>query len=189
VKEDKKIIAAIQNGDKGAYLDVLYKTTFAKIKNYIKKNGGDNEEVEDIFQDAVIIFVQKVRDKSFNEENDIDGFIYTVSRNLWINRTKIKGRSVLQDQIADFEESKPDHLNYLISDEKTNIVHQILSKLGESCHNLLTLTLLKEFSLKEVAQEMGYSSEGIAKTYSYRCRQKLISMVQENPSVLHYFQR
>ena len=189
MKDDLQIIEAIRKGNRSTYLNMLYKRTLPKVKNYIKKNGGLQEDVEDIFQDAVIIFVQKVKDRTFDEQYEIDGFIYTVSRNLWINKAKTNKRSVLQNEFEEQKEDKVDQLNYLINEEKSSIVNQILKELGEACYELMQLTLIKELSLKEVALELGYANDNVAKTYNYRCKKKLMKLVEDTPSILNYFNR
>lgn len=189
MRDDSKIIDAIRKGLNSDYLNILYKRSLPKVKNYIRKKGGRLEDVEDVFQDAVVIFVQKVRDKSFNESYDIDGFIFTICRNLFINKLKVQNRTTLSDEIPESIDSEPTSLNYMISEEKTNKVNELLAQLGEACYDLMQLTIIKELPLKEVAKLLGYSSEGIAKTYNYRCKKKLMKLVEEQPQVLAYFQR
>jgi len=52
---DKAILEAIRNGEDGVLMH-LYKQVLPKIKNYILKNNGSEDDAKDIFQDAVVIF-------------------------------------------------------------------------------------------------------------------------------------
>lgn len=183
---DKEIIEAVRKGDNQRVLNSLYKKSLPKVKRYIMRNSGNIEDVNDIFQDAVIVLLTKIKERKFNETYEIDGFLYTVARNLWINRAKVKSRSVLTDAIPETASSdSPDLLEGLISEEKANAVNEILEAVGEPCHSLLHLAIIKEYSLAEIAEKMKYTSDKVAKTYKYRCKKRLVALVQKNT----YFQQ
>src|SRR5689334_13654139 len=86
--KDEEIITAIKTGNNSAALNHLYKTALPKIIRFITRNNGDEEEAKDIFQDAVVALFNTVMLGKFNAEGDVTGFLYFVSRNLWINRIK-----------------------------------------------------------------------------------------------------
>ena len=85
---DVEIINYIKQGKDDAVLKYLYKKQWSVIRNYVIKNNGSEEEAQDIFQDAIVAFYKQVKLGKYNMNYEIGGFIYSVSRNLWINKVK-----------------------------------------------------------------------------------------------------
>ena len=182
--KDKEIIQAIRKGENQKVLNSFYKKSLPKVKRYNMRNSGNIEDVNDIFQDAVIVLITKIKERKFNEKYEIDGFLFTIARNLWINRAKVKGRSVLSETLPETEADDQNLLEGLISDEKAEAVNEILEGVGEPCTSLLRYSIINELPLAEIAEKMKYTSASVAKTYKYRCKKRLVALVQDNK----YFQ-
>ncbi len=181
---DREILELIRVGNDDKALSFIYKKTFPKIKNLILKNGGRDDEAKDIFQDAVISFYNYVKQGKFDAGNAIDAFIYSVSRNLWINYVKKQNRvtelNTEYDQVA---EVGGDSLSYLISNERTTLVTELLDMIGERCKELLLNSIYHKLSMREICEKMGFSTENAAKTSNYKCKQKLVEIVKNSPSL------
>jgi RNA polymerase sigma factor (sigma-70 family) len=184
----KEIIKAIKTGDNTFVLNHLYKEILPRIRKMILKNSGTEDDAKDIFQDTVLIFYNQVKLNKYYEDKDIGGFMYTVARNLWINKAKRANKFVQVNDTEIWEgSSEADALDDLISKEKESAIEQVMSKIGEECKKLLKYSIYEKLSLKEIASKMGYSSEGVAKTYNYRCKQKLVNLVKDNPNIISLF--
>jgi RNA polymerase sigma factor (sigma-70 family) len=180
---DNELISALKKGNDDLVLSFLYKEVWPKVKHYIKSNKGNEDEAKDIFQDAVIIFYKKAKQGTVPENVNITAYVCLISKNLWINRIKKMNKSVEltnEDQIANNE----DFLSNLITEEKKNALKGLLSQIGEECQKLLRYSVYDNLSMKEICKLMGYSSENVAKTYNYRCKQKLIQLVMKNKSMI-----
>jgi RNA polymerase sigma factor (sigma-70 family) len=185
--KEKDIIKAIKTGNNELVLNHLYKEILPRIRKMILKNSGTDEDAKDIFQDTVLIFYNQVKLNKFDESKDVGGFMYSVARNLWINRAKIKNRFVQLESNESSHGSEGNVLNDLISQEKTLAIEEVMNQIGEECKKLLKLSIYDKLSMKEIAEKMGYTSDGVAKTYNYRCKQKLISLVKDNPYIISLF--
>ncbi|HSZ24567.1 MAG TPA: sigma-70 family RNA polymerase sigma factor [Cytophagaceae bacterium] len=180
---DREVISAIRKGEDDVVLSSLYKAVLPKVKNYIKANRGNEDEAKDIFQDAVIIFYKKIKLEQIQEDINVTAYICLVAKNLWINRakrlnktTELPGEDFLQTEEEDF-------LKNMITEEKKVTIRNLLSEIGEECQKLLKYSVYDNLSMKEICTKMGYSSENVAKTYNYRCKQKLIQLVMKNKAV------
>lgn len=164
-------------------LSYLYETTLRKIRSYILKNNGSKAEADDIFQDAVIIFFQTVKEGKFDKNYEIDAFIYIVSRNLWVNKVKQDKRQEHFDFPDQFENKTDyvDQLGEIIEKEKSGAMKKVFDMLDEKCKNILRYYLYDKLSMKEIAIKMGYNSEDVVKTNHYRCKQYLTKLVTQNP--------
>jgi RNA polymerase sigma factor (sigma-70 family) len=180
---DKDVVEALKKGNDDAVLSFLYKAVLPKVKHYIKTNRGNEDEAKDIFQDAVIIFYKKVKLDQFPEEVNVTAYICRIAKNLWINRAKRLNKTTELPNDDFMQTEDDDFLDNLITEEKKNTVKNLLSEIGEECQKLLKYSVYDNLSMKEICGLMGYSSENVAKTYNYRCKQKLVQLVMKNKSI------
>lgn len=186
--KDKKILEAIREGKDDASINWLYSHTFPKIKNHILKNGGDINECKDIFHDAIIILFRQIRLQQFNENHDIDGYMYVISKNLWIKRALKKSKHVAFDQDKN---DVPDISSFeleVINEEKKIAMQQMMSRLGDKCKELLNYSAYMKLSMKEICLKMGFPNENAAKTQNYKCKQKLMHLIKDNKVVKSLFE-
>lgn len=183
---DQEIISAIKEGRDSVALNDLYKNTLPSIIKFISKNGGDRDEAKDIFQDAVVALFMTIKLGKFDESRDVDGFVYFVSRNLWINRIKKKKRGFSIDliQLSPQEEGT---LSVMITDEKKKAIDALMDKIGSKCKELLRYSLYENLSMREIAAKMGFAAETVAKTTHYRCKQKLIEIIENDRQLFDLF--
>ncbi|GAL86859.1 hypothetical protein MYP_4089 [Sporocytophaga myxococcoides] len=186
---DKEILKAIRTGDNESVLSNLYKDVLPHIKKYIISNSGSYEDAKDIFQDTVVIFYNQVKLNRFDERKEIGAFMYSVARNLWINKAKRDNKLVNTAEFDDSEEEGMDVLADMITAEKAKAIEDLMERVGEECKKLLMYTIYDKVSLKEIAVKMGYSSDQVVKTYSYRCRQKLFNLVKDNSYIISLFKQ
>ena len=185
---DQEILAAIRSGDDDKVLGHLYKTFLPKIRSMILKNSGNEDEAQDIFQDAILAFYKQVKTGKFKEQYQIGAFIYSVSRNLWINYIKKKNRSVSISEKEYLIPLEEDVLKDMITKEREQKVMEVFSQIGERCQELLTYSIFRKYSMKEICERMGFSTENAAKTRNYKCKQKLIRLVKDNQSLKKFLQ-
>jgi RNA polymerase sigma factor (sigma-70 family) len=181
---ETEIIRAIREETNPKVFMHLYGKVFPKVKNYILKNGGDLDESKDIFQDALLVFCSKVKANTYEHNTEIDGFIYSISRNMWINRLKIRNRkSPLSLQEIDAA-SDIDLERVLILKEQKHTISLLLGKLGDICKELLINTIYYKLSMAEICEKMGFSNENVAKTKNYKCKQRLIQLVDNKTELI-----
>ena len=178
---DAEILSAIKNGESGKVLNFLYKTVRPKIKAWVVQNNGDDDEAQDIFQDAIIVFHKYVVMDQFKKENSVAGFIYSISKNMWINRIKQKNKfnGNIESQLKTHSEENEFYVQTL-NDERADKIQEILSQLGERCKELLTYSIFYRLPMEEISEKMGFSNANTAKTKNYKCKQRLIKLVKEN---------
>jgi len=183
---DKEIIEAIKKGNADEVLNFLYQTVQFKIKNWILKNNGSEEEAQDIFQDAVLSFYNYVLAGKFNEGKSVEGFVFTIGRNLWVNRAKQKQKIVTVTEEQEYKLDIADENDFLkqsIDEEKAKKIEALLNQLGERCKELLTYSIFYGLSMVEISEKMGFSNANAAKTKNYKCKQRLIKIIDNNDNV------
>ena len=82
----------LRNVKSGTNLDdvirQLYRGNFLKTSIYIKQNSGNQEAAEDIFQEAIVNFIQLVQKDRFRDACSTSTFMYTLFLHAWPNELK-----------------------------------------------------------------------------------------------------
>jgi DNA-directed RNA polymerase specialized sigma24 family protein len=84
------------------------------------------------------------------------------------------------------EEGSPEldsPLEKIISEEKTAKVKDLFSRLGETCHSLLMYSFYHDLPTAEICEKMGFGSEDVLKTKKYKCKQRMLELIRQNPSL------
>ncbi len=178
--KDKDIIKSIKEGRNTQILEHLYKKVLPKISKYICKNAGTEDDAFDIFQDGVIIFYKYIITGRYREEFEISGFLYTVCKNLWINKVKHNKMVIRIEQNHENADDYENILDLIITREREEEVRQLLLKLGEACRKLLEYVFFYQLSTKEICEKMGYSSADTLKTKKYKCKKRLLEIINNS---------
>lgn len=170
--KDQQVLDWIRAGKQQKAYKQLY-SHFAAIRKMIRENGGNKEDAEDIFQEALIIFSRKCEDPSFELTSQVSTYLYSVSRFLWNDELKRKQRLSLTTANPDIRQDNGMDWEELIhQEEKFKKAETVLSKIGEKCLQLLKFFYLDNKSMKEIAKKMELSSEKIAKNQKYKCLER-----------------
>ncbi len=180
---DEEVVRILRkrSSEEDKVIEYLYTTHYGMIKKLIRSRGGNDQDVQDIFQDALLVFYERVKSDDFKTQAKIGTYLYTVSRNLWVNRLK-KNMKLVHD---DMREERYPALTLLPKDQLTRaeenaFVKLILNALGDDCKKVLTAAVYLDKSMKAIAQEMGYDNEQIARNKKYKCLQKLKKIIEES---------
>lgn len=183
--KDKNIIALIKQGEKRKSIQYLYTEYSDKVKSMIRNRGGNNEEAQDIFQDALIIFYQKVLENELTGDNcNIGGFIMSVAQKMWYTKASRKEMMNRHHQNLRVDEKITTSYEFIFSKERKGLMDKIFDMMGENCRKIIEYVIYENLSMKEIAQKLEYTSEDVAKATHYRCRQKLAKQLKENQSFI-----
>ncbi|MCD6659709.1 MAG: sigma-70 family RNA polymerase sigma factor [Lentimicrobium sp.] len=161
----------------------VYQEFFPTIKYLIKKNTGNDEDAEDIFQESLIVVLKNVQKEDFYLTCSFLTYMYSISRNLWMQRLKVKRKGASNfDLIEKFinipESSSPETAE--AEQMKYRIYREHFNAMEKDCQRILLLSLQK-FSSKDIADTMGYGSENYAKTKKYNCKERLKKAIMSDP--------
>ena len=155
----------------------------AWLINHVMHEGGSEQAGEDVFQETIILFDRNIREHRFKGGSALRTYFLGIGKQYWFNRQRgIKPISLEQSP------EKPHHdtpENLYLTDERIQIIQEILEKIGEHCKKVLSLYKLS-LSNEEIAQALGLSSPELAKKYAYRCREKFKSYVLERKEIMEH---
>lgn len=183
---DSALVDLLRSGkDIAPGLRFLYRYHYEAIKVYVLQNNGSEQDAEDLFQEVVLSFVELVQLGRFRGESSIKTFLYALSRNVWLNELKRKGRAdareLKYEKARDTEEA--DTSVAMAGRESRKQVMDIITKLGESCKKILLAFYYEDKSMKEILEESEFENEQVVRNKKYKCLKQLEKMLHENPDL------
>ena len=170
--DDDTIIELLKSGKQNKAFLKLYKN-YPQVEKLILSKGGYKEDAKDVFQEALIIFYEKVCNTKFNLTSAIGTYLYSVSSFLWKDQHLKRKRK--QSVIVDFEftsEEAAEFQEAIEREEKFKKIEQVLAQIGEKCLQILTLFYYNGLTMKAIATKVGLKSEKIAKNQKYKCLER-----------------
>ena len=170
--DDSKIIELLKIGKQNKAFLKLYKN-YPQVEKLILSKGGSKEDAKDIFQEALIIFYEKVTNTEFKLTSAIGTYLYSVSRFLWKDELlKRKGKTAVD---VSFEFSSEEETEFQLAIEreaKFKQIESVLTQLGDKCLQLLKMFYYEDLSMSVIASKVGLKSEKIAKNQKYKCLER-----------------
>jgi RNA polymerase sigma factor (sigma-70 family) len=167
---DSEILEKIRKGDESA-LDYLYKKNFKMMTKLVINNNGTEDEAKDIYQEALIVFWQKVTSGNLTLSSKISTFLYSICQNLW--RKELERKSRMSNEEKDTEEE----LDF-DQQERIEVINRCISQLGETCRRILTYYYFDSLSMHDIADLLGFANADTAKTKKYKCKKELDELIK-----------
>ncbi len=182
---DHEIIRLIESGNSlEPPVGYLYSEHFENLTHFIRKNSGNRQDAEDVFQETIMVFVDMVQRGKFRSESSIKTFLYAIARNLWLNAMKKRDRMFVRDteQLNVSDGETEDLQAAIIRNESKRKVLEFIGQLGETCRKILIYYYYDNFSMKEICERMHYESEQVVRNQKYKCMKKLTEWIESDPS-------
>lgn len=181
-QKEQPLIKGLRLGKSEAF-EQVYRDYYRMVAGMIQKNSGSEEEIEDVFQETLFILVKKLRQPDFKLTAKLGTFLYSISRNLWMQRLQKKGKSPLV--------SLPEEANEFVAiddeeiavkkehEKKHELIAKILETLKADCKNIIIASFYKKMSHQEIAAEMDYSKQFV-RVKLHRCMEGLRKRVRQH---------
>jgi RNA polymerase sigma factor (sigma-70 family) len=163
----------------------LYRTQYNRTAAYIKQNSGTDEDAEDIFQEVVLVFIELLKKDKFRGESSISTFLYALTRNIWLNELKKRGKARLRDEIFEKGKEKTDMdvSHFIINREMKAQLMQLVDKLGETCKKILLAFYFENLAMKEILKTLDYENEQVVRNKKYKCLKQLEQWMTGQPGL------
>ena len=187
---DEEIVQGLRAGEnENKILRQLYDQSLRPVTNLVLRNNGTQQDAEDIFQDAIKEFRDRVISGKYEKRANtkITTYICTLALNMWKNQlNKAKRNSRYVDAVKKenrIGQEREDIPKKLLEKDKSKIFEYLMSQLKGGCRKALDLWS-HGFSMKEIAERMGYKNDQIAMNKKNKCRKYFKKMILESPVFL-----
>jgi len=167
-------------------LEKLYQECYDPVCNYLIQLGASADDAADVFQEAMLILVQKLREGKFNGESSIQTFLTGIARFCFMQQRRSQIRRAVRNEsfTQTYQEVVQD--NIAIEDkEKAVWMKQLLAQTGEVCQKLLFGFYYEEKSFKELLPEFSFQNEQVLRNQKSKCMKKLKAVMTNSPYSLH----
>jgi len=133
--------------------------------------NGTHNDVEDTYQEGLLIFYNNLLTNSFRHKSSIKTYLYSICKNVWVSTYNAR---IKENQI-NFEE-----IHYLSNQEieiNTEALKIVFSKLDKNCKKILTQFYYEKKSMAEIKESFNLGSIQAAKNKKYRCLKSLSKLV------------
>jgi RNA polymerase sigma factor (sigma-70 family) len=163
----------------------LYELYFESIVIQICANGGNNEDAADIFQEAILVLIEKVKTGQFRGDSSIKTFLSAIARNLWLFELRTRGRRKNREVLyMKGEETETETTDVFFNKENNASLLTVLNEIGETCKKILTGVYYEDKSMKELLASFDYENEQVLRNKKSRCMKKLKELIENNTILL-----
>lgn len=159
----------------------LYQRAFPVVAQYVSRMGGSFDQARDVFQDALVVYYEKVIVVPAVLSNDI-GYLIGISKNLWLKRYRDAGRHTVPLEANDTNMAWADDQS-----PSSKRIFRFLEVAGRKCMDLLKAFYYDQMPLKEIAEKFGYSGIRSATAQKFKCLEKVREKVKEKALVYDDF--
>ena len=189
--EQKQLLTEFCEGNEKAF-SKLYQYYYGFVENYVLKNNGTKEDAQDIFQETLIVFLEKLKKDDFYLTASLKTYIIAISKNMWLNSLR-KDKKTIVYSFAHAENADENENEFTINSlEKNSFVlsqafdieleneKPMIDKLGDyfsrltsHCQNLLSTIIEEQKSADEIQKEFGYTPRHNLRNQKHKCVNQL----------------
>ncbi len=149
------------------------------VRLLVYQMGGSAEDAKDIFQDGLMIMLEKIDDKNFVFTCKFKTFFYSVCENLW-KAVLMKRKSATNYFERRIDDDSPEDFTELIDNEVyESIFSEVFQSLDTVSKKILNL-YWQEMSPLEISEALGYSY-GYIRKKKCEAQGELIEKVKKHP--------
>ncbi len=176
-KNNDKIINGIVAGNHEVLND-LYEYEFPKVVNLIIKNYGNVEMAQDVFQDAIVILMEKVYAKKLDLTCSVETYLFSICKYLWLDQLRQNKKEMQMIKFYD-EEFQTDDISVFFynTPDIYEVVNRAIESIGDPCKLLLECFYYKNMSFDEIASSLGYANAASARNQKYKCLERIRSVL------------
>jgi RNA polymerase sigma factor (sigma-70 family) len=187
---DEQILKGILRHD-NVVLSFIYKQYFYKVNSFVRKNQGDEDDVNDVFQEAIIIIYRKLKENELLFENrSFEVYLFSVCRFLWLkqlSRRKLE-KEKISDSLPFQDDVYDDNLVAVVEKNERFLLYQKHFKnISTDCQKILQL-FFDKVPIKQIAHIMGFKSDKYVKTRKFKCKELLIERIKQDTEFKKIFE-
>jgi len=157
------------------WLTTLYRECFPQAARVIQRLGSDAATARDLFHDAMIIYLEKIRGNNLQVNLSAKAYLVGITKILWYRHCKTEQKYISpadETLLADI----PDDLH---PPEKEVPVLQYLRTAGKKCMELLQAFYYEHLSMEQIAAAFKYKTGRSATVQKHKCLEKVREQVKQ----------
>ncbi len=170
---DTTLLEQLRN-EQSASFELLYTFYFPSIALYIKQNQGTKADAEDIFQETIIVLLQKVRQDDFVLSSSLKTYLYAIAKNLWLKKLRDNKIKWVKD-VSELETNESETMVIELHPEPStqDKVENWLLKITSHCQHILKAIFIYNETMESLMTRMGWKNKHTAANQKYKCMEQI----------------
>ena len=181
---DEEVVSFLKSSDElkiETAFNYLYHKSRHIARRYILKNRGNEQDVDDVFHDALLAFYKLARQNKLKADVNVDAYLFTICRNMWFKKLKNLSSEVELKTIHYPKEVEEIKIFSDPEEYKSLILDEILAQMDKDCLALIRYFYYDKLRMKEIVEKMNISSVQVAKNKKMNCIKKLQKLMLKSP--------
>ena len=165
--------------DSNDALAIVYKKHKDYCFNFMKAMYNDNDTIQDIYQDATIVFYESVNKPNFILSCSIQTYLNSICRNQILVRIKHSNRYEVKssEENSQYIENLTDWFEEVgnVNNDRIAVMKTVLKEMKDSankCYDMLVRFFYQNQTMDKIAIALSYNGADVAKNQKYRCIEK-----------------
>ncbi len=185
--KDVDLVSALKGSESGRRQALQYffqnPRLMKWVLKYVQVQGGSEQDGKDVFEESFILFERQTRTGNYRAEGSLETYFHGIVRWQWVAFRRKKRPTEADEMLSAIPDEQGSPEKILISEERRIILSNLMTQVGERCQKLIGLFQLN-YSMREIREMQGYSSDQVAANEVHSCREKLKKVIQQRPDLL-----
>jgi RNA polymerase sigma factor (sigma-70 family) len=185
IHADQHLLQGLVENDATVIRDIYHRFA-GKIKAFIVKNNGNEEDAADILQEALVSMYRQARDAALTLTCPFEAFLLLVCKRKWLNELKKRGAIRVTNDLEMVSDSGADGFAqaelHVRQEAKRSLFLSGFKQLGERCREIIRLSLNGK-PQEENAAALGLTY-GFFRKKKSECMAALATYVRQRQAVL-----
>ena len=164
----------------------IYDRFSAKVKSFVLKNNGNEEDAADVFQEALINIYRQAKAGTFLLTCPFEAFLLLICKRKWINELKKRSTVRVTNKVELVSNTAVDELfladQFIHQEARRSLFLAMFEKLGDKCKEIIRCSLNGK-PQEENAAAMGLTY-GFFRKKKSECMAILAKYVQANQPLM-----
>ncbi len=175
IPENTALLERLRREERVAF-EFLYRYHFPPVLRFVLTNSGTRADAEDLFQEALLVLIDKARQPHFELTASVKTFLYAISRNLWLKRLRDQARSLpgadfwLEPGVAPDGEAE---------ESPAERVSAWILRISPTCQRLLHDLYWLNQTLEGLRRRVGYKNKHTASSMKNKCLEKIRAVAEK----------
>lgn len=178
LRSQQQLINGLRENDP-AVVKHLYKQNYPKVLAFVRKDGGNRAQAEDVIQEAFIKVWSKVKENGFEAKNEtaLSGYLYRVAKNKWTDHLRSFHHKKMtslnkMEQSDDQQATNNKEDERLLQDKRLQNAIEAFEQMDGACASILKKFYFEKMSMVEIAEELQLNPKSM-RNKKYQCLKKL----------------
>lgn len=183
---DQEFLDGIRRRD-NAVLAAVYRLYCSRVTAFIKRQGGSEQEAQDVLQEAIIAVFINVQRPDFYFINGFEAYLFGICQHQWLKKNRYETRrsrvSLDTPEVLHLDADTAAAGEYA---DRQRLFMEKFKALPEGCRELLRLSVLEGKTPEVTAGQLGFGSLNYYYKRKSHCKDKLEALVRADPNFDQY---